>query len=343
MENTDEKIKAVETKIAEIRSAKEALAKEYEKKEAFAKAPVETRSSGNKALYASLQDAMKQNRAWSTTNAVSLGDTGSVLVAKDIMYGLEDKDDILDSLSVNYSAKANEIIPVMANTGDAMTLVGENGEYSASGDGLDSVEISPRSFARAIKVTDWVIKLSEVNFESEISKIFRKAMRKTILQNIFNPQTVSGVTNPFSGILTGATAKKYGTDGWNVLKLQAFALDLAAKTDNAVILMNQAHYASLVAGSTKKDEVLIQSIIRDKEIEGVKIILTPYLPTTGDYANIKCVGLELGNICVGVASQLDITPKTAVGSLLHTYECVAYMGQKVANPQDIYLFEDVVA
>lgn len=315
MENINETLKKAEEKLAEIRSAK----KDLEQKEALANAPVkETRSAEKAKFYSDIQKNMKENRT------VSLGSTGTVNVATELVFALEDKDDLLNKFSIHTGASASNVIPVWNNSVGEFAAVAEDGTFTSEGDGLASVDVQPRAFAKSIKVSDETLKLSAVEFESALNKILTDSVRRTILKGIFN-----GVENRFTSISEGAT--KVTAAALNPTAIQTLALKILSKTDNGTIVINPMTYASIVDAGTKKDEILLKQLIENKNVEGVPVVLSAYVPEG------TVLGGDLGNYGIGVANQLEITPKSTVGSLAHTYDASVYVAGKPIVAGDFYV------
>ena len=200
-------------KLAEVRSAK----KELDQARALAAAPVkEDRSAERAKFYSDIQTSMKENRT------VRVNGTGTVNVANELVYALEDKDDLLNAFSIHAGASASNVIPVWNNSIGEFAPVAEDGTFTSEGDGLASVTVEPKAFAKSIKVSDETLKLSAVEFESALNKILTDATRRTILKGIFN-----GVEGRFVAIDANATAVEVAA--LNPSAMQKLALTVLAR------------------------------------------------------------------------------------------------------------------
>lgn len=312
----DETIKNANDKLAEIRSAK----KELDAAKALAEAPIETRGAEKSKFYSDIQNSMKENRA------VKVNSTGTVNVANELVYQLEDKDDLLNKFSIHTGASASNVIPVWNNSIGEFAAVEEDGTFSSEGDGLASVDVQPKAFAKSIKVSDETLKLSAVEFEAALNKLLTESVRRTILKGIFN-----GVEGRFDAITTGAT--EVSAAALNPSAIQALALKILSKTDKGTIVINPMTYASIVDAGTKKDEILLKQLIENKKVEGVDVVLSAFVPEG------KVIGGDLGNYGIGVANELEITPKATVGSLAHTYDASVYVAGKPIIAKDFYVLK----
>ena len=314
MENIEETIKKAEERLAELRSAN----KELDQARALANAPVtENRTAEKNKFYSDIQNAMKENRT------VKVNGTGTVNVAKELVFALEDKDDLLSKFSIHAGASASNVIPVWNNSIGEFAPVAEDGSFESEGEGLASVTVEPKAFAKSIKVSDETLKLSAVEFESALNKILTASTRRTILKGIFN-----GVDGRFVPIYEGAT--EVTADALNPSALQKLALTVLAKTDSACIPINPMDYAKIVDAGTKKDEILLKQIIENKNIEGVPLVLSAFVP-----AGVIGAG-DLGNYGVGLANEMEITPKSTVGSLAHNYDASIYVAGKPIIAKDFF-------
>lgn len=314
MENINETIKKAQETLAEVRSAK----KELDQARALANAPVnENRTAEKNKFYSDIQNAMKENRT------VKVNGTGTVNVAKELVFALEDKDDLLSKFSIHAGASASNVIPVWNNSIGEFAPVEEDGTFESEGDGLASVTVEPKAFAKSIKVSDETLKLSAVEFESALNKILTASTRRTILKGIFN-----GVDGRFVPIYEGAT--EVTADALNPSALQKLALTVLAKTDSACIPINPMDYAKIVDAGTKKDEILLKQIIENKNIEGVPLVLSAFVPAG------VIGGGDLGNYGVGLANEMEITPKSTVGSLAHNYDASIYVAGKPIIARDFF-------
>ena len=314
MENIEETMNKLNDKLAEVRSAK----KELDQARALANAPVtENRTAEKNKFYSDIQNAMKENRT------VKVNGTGTVNVAKELVFALEDKDDLLSKFSIHAGASASNVIPVWNNSIGEFAPVEEDGTFESEGDGLASVTVEPKAFAKSIKVSDETLKLSSVEFENELSKILADSSRRTILKGIFN-----GVDGRFVPIDKDATEVEVSK--LDPSAIQKIALTVLSKTDNGTILMNPMTYADIVDAGTKKDEILLKQLIENKNVEGVDVVLSAYVPAE------KVVAGDLGNYGIGLANEMQITPKTTVGSLAHNYDASIYVAGKPIIARDFF-------
>lgn len=303
--------------LAEARSINKAEAQNV----AIGEKPVEKRSVN--AVWADVQKAMKEGRA------VTVNGTNDVSVSHNLIYALQEKTDLLKEFSFTAGGTASQIIPVWANTLAEFVPVEEGGTFATNDGAMTTVNLMPYAFANSLKVTDETLKLSAVNFQSQINKIISDSLTRTILKQIFNG---TGKDGQFKSITDGATVKTVSK--WDAAALQTFVLtSILTKSDRHRIFMNPAVYAAIADGTGNKDKILQEQIAK-REIEGVKIVLSSYVP-----ADVFCIAADPANYGIGIADELKIVEKPIANSLVHQYDCSAYLCGSPIVPQDNFVLK----
>lgn len=298
----DKTIEDYKEALAEARSINKANGQNV----ALADKPTEKRSV---TVWADVQKSMKEGRA------ITVNGTGDVSVSHNLIYALQDKTDLLKEFSFTAGGAASQIIPVWNNSLAEFVPVEEGGTFATNDGAMTAINLMPNAFANSIKITDETLKLSAVNFESQINKIISDSLSRTILRQIFNG---TGRDGNFKAITDGATVKT--TSKWDAAALQNFVLTtVLTKTDSAKIFMNPSVYAAIADGTGNKDKIL-QEQISKREIEGVKIVLSNFVP-----ADVYAIATDPSNYGVGVADELKIIEKPIANSLVHQYDCSAYL------------------
>ena len=301
--------------LAEARSINKAKAQN----EALADKPTEKRSA---TVWADVQKSMKEGRA------ITVNGTEDVSVSHNLVYALQEKTDLLKEFSITAGGAASQIIPVWNNSLAEFVPVEEGGTFATNDGAMTTINLMPNAFANSIKITDETLKLSAVNFESQINKIITDSVSRTLLRQIFNG---TGKDGNFKAITDGATEVK-------LAKLDAASLHKAiltyalTKSDRYVLFMNPSVYADISDGTGNKDKILQEQISR-REIEGVKIILAPQVPAD-DYGILA----DPANYGIGVADELKIVEKPIANSLVHQYDCSVYLcGSPIVAKDNIVL------
>lgn len=321
MEKIENTIKEAETKLAEIRSAK----KELEAERALRNAPIcEDKELRTKA-FADVQKAMQEKRS------ITLGGTGNISLVRELKKVLTAKKDILGRFNYFYGPNSQTIIPVWGSDLGRAVPVQADGTFKASSGKLATKNLNPIAFCKSIPVADETLKLSAVNFETELNNIIADVYADTLAWEVFNG---SGEDGHFSNIYAGATpviANKL-----SVSALAKSALEVSDKTDTAFIVLNPKVYNAILdsAGSTATDKAYVKQLVESKSIEGVPVILTSYASdgTDGNYALIG----DLKNYAIALADELTIEPKKTVGSLTTTFDVSMYVAGTTVVPENFW-------
>ena len=301
--------------LAEARSINKANAQN----EALAYKPTEKRSA---TVWADVQKSMKEGRA------ITVNGTEDVSVSHNLVYALQEKTDLLKEFSITAGGAASQIIPVWNNSLAELVPVEEGGTFATNDGAMTTINLMPNAFANSIKITDETLKLSAVNFESQINKIITDSVSRTLLRQIFNG---TGKDGNFKAITDGATEVRLAK--FDAASLQKAILTYAlTKSDRYVLFQNPSVYADISDGTGNKDKILQEQISR-REIEGVKIILAPQVP-----ADVYGILADPANYGIGVADELKIVEKPIANSLVHQYDCSVYLcGSPIVAKDNIVL------
>lgn len=324
MEQIENTIKEAETKLAEIRSAK----KELEAERALRNAPINEEKELRTKAFADVQNAMKEKRS------ITLGGTGNISLVRELQKVLTAKKDILSKFGYFYGPNAQTIIPVWGSDLGKAQPVAVDGTFPTSEGRLATKNLNPVAFCKSIPVSDETLKLSAVNFESELNNIIADVYADTLAYEVFNG---TGEDGHFSSIYTNANEVK--ANKLSVSSLAKLALEANDKTDNAVITINPKVYSTVLdnAGSTATDKAYVKQLVETKSIEGVPVILTSYASdgTDGNFALVA----DLKNYAIGIADELTIEPKKTVGSLTTTFDVSMYLAGTTVVPENVWVLK----
>ena len=273
--------------------------------------------------FSEVRSALIEKRA--VTIKPELG--GQTLVDQ-IFEEMKPKTPVFSLVSTYTGTNARTTIPLLypglaAPAGQAEGATGIATDDNAK---LDSVDVTPFPFVSILPVTYDTLKFNKVNFEQKLPALFASAFAQC-----FHKQIIAGTGaahKQFEG-MTGITFKpektaEAGAAGkLTVMDLAGLALAISDKTDSGTILMNSTD-------SPEKDlsAVYLKTLIENKEIEGVKVVLTSHMPKATAAGKMVVIAGEMGKYGVGYAGELDIVPKTKVGDLNVYFEAVMYAAGK---------------
>lgn len=116
--------------------------------------------------------------------------------------------------------------------------------------------------------------------------------------------------------------------------------------------MSPTVYALFIADSSTNDSTKIykESLIRDKMIEDVPVVLTAYAPSTGSGSagawadgDVIAVGGDLSNYAIGMAGELSVKAKDTASSTVTTFDATIYAAGKPVIASDFYQYKIDVA
>lgn len=314
----------IESMVTEIRSIKENLETEkrdFEAKMASYNAPINTREVERAEAWRDVANAMREKRA------VTLGGTGRVNLIPEIVRIAQEKTPLLDKVRVFTGRDSQTNIPVWnptiatpANYAEGATNVTKDTQGK-----LGIKSLAPYAYVSILPVSDATILMGGSNFEAELPTIFAEAFAKSMHKGIV---TGTGADREMTGLFLGTdmtshTCKAAGSPA--MVDLVNFALDLQEFYNDAVIIMNPAIYSAITSTATDDiTRVYKEELIRNKSIEGVKVILTSYAPSATATGSVVAVGGPLNQYALAVAQEMTIEPYKQVGDLNTYYQAVAY-------------------
>lgn len=325
IENGEIDAEAAENEIKALKERKAQLEQEIARSESPDNSEKETALD-----FSEVRSALIEKRA--VTIKPELG--GQTLVDQ-IFEEMKPKTPVFSLVSTYTGTNARTTIPLLypglaAPAGQAEGATGIATDDNAK---LDSVDVTPFPFVSILPVTYDTLKFNKVNFEQKLPALFASAFAQC-----FHKQILAGTGaahKQFEG-MTGITFKpektvEAGAAGKiTVMDLAGLALAISDKTDSGTILMNSAVYSKILADSPEKDlsAVYLKTLIENKEIEGVKVVLTSHMSKDTAAGKVVAIAGEMGKYGVGYAGELDIVPKTKVGDLNVYFEAVMYAAGK---------------
>lgn len=280
--------------------------------------------------FAELRNALIEKRAITISS-----DLGGTTLVENIIEEMKPKTPILNFVQIYTGQNAKTTIPLLhpgiaAPAGQAQGATSIGKDKTAK---LGSVDVVPRPFVSILPVSYDAIKFNKIGFEQKLPSLFAEAFAQCFHKQIINGKGDS--EKEFEGLaeLTFESDKtiEVKTPGKiTVTDLASLALEVADKTDDGYILLHPAVYSQILSDSPTKDlsAVYLKTLIEQKEIEGVKVILTTHMTKDTTADKICVIAGELKKYGVGFAGDIDITPKVAVGDINVYFEAVMYANGK---------------
>ncbi len=264
--------------------------------------------------------------------AITIGaELGGQLFVKTIIEEMQSKTPVLDSVSIFTGANSRTTIPVLMpgvaepdgyGEGEKETKLDEDAK-------LKALELLPHAFVSTLPVTRHTLDLGTVNFEQELPRLFAQSFKQCFHKQIFKGQ--GNDKKQFTGFanhtfnkdktVTATTAGKLP-----VTDLVTLALSLKDRSDTACILLHPTTYSKILADSPKSDlsQVYLESLIKDKNIEGVDVIVTSHMLDDVSAGKVVAIAGELDKYGMAIAGDITITPKTKPRDTNVYYEAIMY-------------------
>ena len=330
----DAKADEISTQLDAVMEKRAKLIKEKAQLEA-PEEKVETRSA--------LFDAKEWGKlATGERRSLTIGNTGAINQIKQLFQDVADNDDILAKVSFFYGANASTNIPVLSALTDPAAY-GE-GATSVTADtdaSLTVTSLTPKAHVALLPISAEALTMGIINLEAELPAIFQKAFAKVMHKEL----VVGSGTNTMTGIFetaTGATVASVSiasnATAVPVSKLAELALDVSAKDEEYVILMKPSVYQGILSDSSSSEDIKLykESLISDKTIEGVKVILDGRAPAFAKASgNTPVVAVPLSRYAVGVAGEIVIDPIKVKGDTNTYFQATMFFNGKQISAKDL--------
>lgn len=272
---------------------------------------------------------------------LTINGSGAVAQIQELFKEQDNKDSILERVKYYYGPNAMTEIPVVTALEEPADYAeGANNVASDTAANLYITTLKSKAYSTVLPVTAEMLNLSFVNTGDELAELFRKAFFKVIHKGIL---TGAGTNDKMKGLFTSAAAHTAGITeitGSNITlgELANFALSVAQKEDEYTIIMNLATYQKILADTTSGEDIKLykECLIRDKSIEGVKILLDPYAPATNTAGSILAVAAPLNRYAVGIAGELQIDPIREKGDTKTYFQATMFFSGKQVTDKDVY-------
>lgn len=310
-----------EKKLEELRARKRAA----EQALAQAKAPKGTERT---ASLAEISKAMVEKRA------ITLNGTGAINQIRELQKELARKKEILNLVRYFYGPNASTNIPVLS-PGLATPATAAEGATNIAVDNqavLKSMSVTPHAFVSILPVSAEALALGSVNLESELPAVFAEAFADGFAKQVIGGD---GTGLNFRGLFTGITETVdcAATGTPKMADLVKLALTMRDYNDDSIIVMHPTVYSGIMADSTAGvAELYKEELIRSKTVEGVRLLLTGYAPSSVAAGATVAVAGRMGDYAFGMASEITIEPLKNVGDTNTYFQAVVFAnGDKILD------------
>ena len=280
--------------------------------------------------------AMKEKRA------ITLSGAGAVEVVNRLFKVFKNKTEILAGLRYFYGANAQTKIPVLSPRPARPARVAE-GVTNASPDStaaLGHTDLEPETYFSEIPVSFETLKYASVDFENELVELFADAFADAMAYQVVNGR---GKTTyyEFGGLFTQVPAGNQiacaAAGAPTIADLVKLALTMQTKVmADPCIVISPTLYAGITAASVSGYDVYKNELIMNRTLEGVKVLVCGYAPSTTTANSIVAVGFDRGDYAVGVTTDITIEPIRAKGDTNTYFQAIMGMDGKPVIAANTY-------
>ena len=252
--------------------------------------------------------AMKEKRA------ITLQGAGAVEVINALFKAFKNRTGILEGLRYFYGPNSATVIPVLSARPARPARVAE-GATSQSADStaaLSATELKPETYYSELPVSFETLKYLPVDFENELAEIFADAFADSIANQVVNGRgktTYYEFGGLFTSVPSGNKIACAASGAPTIADLVKLALTMQNKVMvNPTIVISPTLYAGISTASVSGYDVYKNELILNRTIEGVRIEVCGYAPSTTTADSIVAVGFDKGDYAVGIAADVTIEP-----------------------------------
>ena len=315
----------------QLKSEREAFAAEqraFEQEKAAFETPAVKRDREVTSQLRDVVSAMKEKRA------ITLSGAGAVEVVNALFKVFKNKTDILNGLRYFYGPNAQTKIPVLSPRPARPARVAE-GVTNASADStaaLGHTDLEPETYYSELPVSWETLKYLPVDFERELVEIFADAFADAMANQVVNGKgktTYYEFSGLFTSVPSGNKIECASSGAPTIADLVKLALKMQEKVmADPCIVISPTLYAGISTASVSGYDVYKNELILNRTLEGVKILVCGYAPSTTTANSIVAVGFDRGDYAVGVTTDITIEPIRAKGDTNTYFQAVMGMDGK---------------
>ena len=344
--------KKLDDVMAELRNAQDALKADREAFAAEQRAFEQERAAfqnnpavkSENAVTTQLRDvlsAMKEKRA------ITLSGAGAVEVVNRLFKVFKNKTDILAGLRYFYGANAQTKIPVLSPRPARPARVAE-GVTNASADStaaLGHTDLEPETYFSELPVSWETLKYLPVDFENELVEIFADAFADAMANQVVTGRgktTYYEFGGLFASVPSGNQIACGSSGAPTIADLVKLALTMQQKVmSDPCIVISPTLYAGITSASVSGYDVYKNELILNRTIEGVKVLVCGYAPTSTSANAIVAVGFDRADYAVGVTTDITIEPIRAKGDTNTYFQAIMGMDGKPIVAANTYALKAI--
>lgn len=348
----EQKVEELEKRAQELKEQAEARKADEARKNAFY-GNNHMNNENQNTEWRSVAEAMKEKRT------VQIQGTGAINQINGIWDLIKQKNVLLDRVSYFRGPNQKTAIALLAahpakpsKTSTANNAAHNKNYVTDNSQLLGVKEVTPYAWTSIIPVDYDTILYSFSDIETRLPALLADAFRDAMCDGMF---TGDGSNGTIKGIFADGSVLSDGSSDYkplvnHLIKTEAATgvsfkdlLDLALAVKdmdvaNPVIVMEPAIYSVLAATSTQDYNFIKESLVRDKSVEGIPVILTGKAPSFVDAeaGDIVVWAGDLKNYGFAVADELTIETVKQVGDSNTYFQGIMSFTGDVIQPKNCF-------
>lgn len=336
-----EEVRSMKEQLSQDREALEAQKRDLEKRQAEFENPSVKREREVVTTLRDVVTAMQEKRA------ITLSGAGAVEVVNALFKVFRNKTDILNGLRYFSGPNASTKIPVLSPRPARPARVAE-GVTNASSDStaaLRHTDLEPETYFSELPVSWETLKYLPVDFERELVQIFADAFADAMANQVVNGKgktTYYEFGGLFTSVPSGNQIACASSGAPTIADLVKLALKMQEKVMNdPCIVISPTLYAGITTASVSGYDVYRNEIIMNRTLEGVKILVCGYAPSTTSANSIVAVGFDRADYAVGVTTDITIRPINAINNTNTYFQALLGMDGKPIVAANTYALKAI--
>lgn len=336
-----EEVRSMKEQLSQDREALEAQKRDLEKRQAEFENPSVKREREVVTTLRDVVTAMKEKRA------ITLSGAGAVEVVNELFKVFRNKTEILNGLRYFYGPNASTKIPVLSPRPARPARVAE-GVTNASSDStaaLGHTDLEPETYFSELPVSFETLKYLPVDFERELVGIFADAFADAMAAQVCVGKG-KATYYEFGGLFTSVPAGNQiacaSSGAPTIADLVKLALKMQEKVmGDPCIVISPTLYAGISTASVSGYDVYRNELILNRTLEGVKILVCGYAPSTTTANSIVAVGFDRADYAVGVTTDITIRPINAINNTNTYFQALLGMDGKPIVAANTYALKAI--
>lgn len=247
--------------------------------------------------------------------ALTVNGTGAVSVVSEIVRVITNKTGLASKYRYFRGPNASTVIPILSPS--VAQPVGHAEAATQTDDAtavLATKSLLPKAYISVLGVSAEALLMSGADIEGQLPAVFAEAFQKALFAgSLTGGGTGSDMLGMFTaGAVTGSVSCA-ATGTPKLLDIAKLALTVQDYMDDAVIVINPALIAAMLAETTAESAPIKQELMTSRSCMGVPVVMTGLAPSAITAASVVAIAMSMSNYGVAIANDLEIVPVRVKG------------------------------